>query len=132
MIKVFLSKNLLLKIHPRKIYIQNITKGVSFLGMYIKPYRIIAGKRLKNNFYHTVFEGLADIILFDFVDEKAKRYQISKFCESSNSYFGILKHYNSFQFRKVMFELAMENLRGYLKANDEYSLFTLKRFRSFE
>lgn len=37
--------------HPNKLYIQEVKKGVSFLGMVIYPFGIVAGKRFKQNFY---------------------------------------------------------------------------------
>lgn len=39
------------EVHPKKIYFQHYTKGVAFLGQYIKPYRSYISNRTKNNFY---------------------------------------------------------------------------------
>lgn len=50
-IKVFLETNLLLNIHPKKIYLQHYNKGVAFLGSYIKPNRIYIKNSTKGNFF---------------------------------------------------------------------------------
>ena len=40
-----------LVLHPNKRYIQNVDRGVAFLGMVIYPYRIVPGRRFKESFY---------------------------------------------------------------------------------
>jgi hypothetical protein len=57
----YLKENLNLELHGKKIYLQHFRKGVSFLGVFIKPHRIYAGKRLKGNFYCKIFQ-INDII----------------------------------------------------------------------
>lgn len=52
----YLKENLGLTLHPKKIYLQHFQKGISFLGANVKPYRILAGKRIKGNFYKKIFE----------------------------------------------------------------------------
>ncbi len=48
-IEEFLS-GLGLKLHPRKRYLQEISRGVPFLGAVVYPYRMQPGRRLKRNF----------------------------------------------------------------------------------
>ena len=43
-----------LTIHPKKMYLQHYTKGVLFLGHYIKPYRAYISNRTKANFYKAI------------------------------------------------------------------------------
>jgi hypothetical protein len=45
-----------LELHPNKIYLQHYTKGVAFLGAYIKPNRCYIGNRTKKKFYKVVRE----------------------------------------------------------------------------
>ena len=54
-IELFL-KELGLTLHPKKRYMQNIKKGMSFLGTVIYPGRIVAGRRVKSNFRQAVRE----------------------------------------------------------------------------
>ena len=41
-------------LHPKKLYIQHITKGVKFIGAVIKKNRIYISNRTKGNFYDTL------------------------------------------------------------------------------
>lgn len=101
-IEKYLSKELLLKLHPKKIYLQHFSKGVSFLGTIIKPYRIYINNKTKGNFYKK--------IQF-FKTEKENIYKLKdkrlNFLSSMNSYLGAMKNYNTYKLRKKM---LMKNL----------------------
>ena len=84
----YLKDNLGLNLHPKKIYIQNIEKGVPFLGMMIKPYHIYPGKRIRKNFYEC---------LKDATNAKSG-------IDNINSYLGMIKNYNSYKLRKKYLE----------------------------
>lgn len=84
----YLRKNLGLCLHAKKIYLQDSCHGFSFLGTYIKPYRLYVGQRIKAGFYRHVRQAakgeIADPAFF-------------------NSYLGMMKHYNSYRLRqKIM------------------------------
>ncbi len=92
-----LLNELMLTLHPKKIYLQQYMKGVSFLGTFIKPWRIYIGKKTKQNFYAKVEnwneiakenKGLGDEI------------RTRKFVACANSYLGIMKHYDTSILRK--------------------------------
>ena len=53
-IQEYLSEELALKLHPKKQYLQECSKGVSFIGAVIYPYRLYPGKRLKHNLLHAL------------------------------------------------------------------------------
>jgi retron-type reverse transcriptase len=55
-IREFLSKELRLILHPRKIKLQPADKGFAFLGAYIYPNTALAGRRLARNFKACVFD----------------------------------------------------------------------------
>ncbi|GIV43669.1 MAG: hypothetical protein KatS3mg035_0792 [Bacteroidia bacterium] len=55
-IDVYLKQERGLQLHRKKVYLQHYEKGVPFLGAFILPYRIYAGKRIKTNFYQKVQE----------------------------------------------------------------------------
>lgn len=66
-------------LHPKKVYIQDVRKGVEFLGVIVYPYHTVMGKRFKRNYYRAVLEvgmGYRDI-------------------ESVVSYLGHSKHFNA-------------------------------------
>ena len=93
----FLQKELHLKLHPRKIYLQQHSKGVNFLGVTIKPGRIYTGKRIKGNFYNAI-EHHNQLIK----ERKPTQEEQTAFLCSMNSYLGIMKHYNTYRLRKRM------------------------------
>jgi hypothetical protein len=54
-VRDFLSKELRLTLHPQKIKLQNANKGFAFLGAYIYPHRISAGRRIIRNFKQCLY-----------------------------------------------------------------------------
>lgn len=91
-IRDYLKKELGLTLHPNKIYLQHFTKGVNFLGTYIKSYRIYIGYKTKNNFYAKIGE-------WNKISDKDK---IKKVVAGINSYLGIMKNYDTASLRKKM------------------------------
>ena len=96
-IRDYLISNLKLELHPRKIYLQHFSKGVKYLGVVIKPYRIYIASRTKGNFYKIIQQ---QNMIID--KDKSDRRLQEKFQSSMNSYLGILKHYNTYKLRKKM------------------------------
>lgn len=84
----YLLENLKLKIHPRKIFLQHYSKGVLFVGAYIRPYRSYVNHRIKKNFKHTMHHL------------KTHGGSRTKIRDSINSYLGVMSHYRSFKLRK--------------------------------
>ena len=103
--------------HPRKFYLQHYKKGVQFLGVYIKPYRIYIGKRSKSNFYNKIeyWNGLNG-------NENCKIDNESKFLLRAqvNSYLGLMKHYNTYKLRrKYIGLLNMSAKNSFFTCNEE-------------
>lgn len=108
-INSYLKDNLNLELHPKKIYLQEIKKGLPFLGAIIKPNRVYAGKRIIKSFRNKI--KLAS-------EKKLKNPDFF------NSYLGQLKQYNSYNLRKkIMTEpqtiIALKILN--YEVNDDYS-----------
>ena len=53
-IRNYLKEELLLELHPNKIYFQHVRKGVQYLGAVVKPYRINIASQIKGNYYNTI------------------------------------------------------------------------------
>jgi RNA-directed DNA polymerase len=77
-IREFLSNDLRLTLHPRKIKLQPADKGFAFLGMYIYPNRVVAGRRIAGNFKNRLFNPDSDS------GKQSVRVQ---------SYLGLLSHF---------------------------------------
>jgi len=77
-IRDFMQHRLRLTLHPKKIKLQRASKGFAFLGAYIYPKSVVAGKRIVNNFRQCVFNP---------VSNSEKQNHIV------NSYLGLLTHF---------------------------------------
>jgi retron-type reverse transcriptase len=113
-IRRYLQENSGLTLHPKKFYLQHYTKGVAFLGAYIKPHRIYVANRTKNNFCRAVKIG-------------AKNLSPLQMRATLNSYLGIMQHYKTYNIRrKVLLDKSYEFFRyGYLTGN--LNKFVLKK-----
>ena len=93
-IKTFLKEKLALTLHPKKIYIQHFSKGVKFLGGYIKPYVKYVDKRTKGNFYRLIRK-----INSEFLENKENKEYLLNIRSSINSYLGTMIHFSSYKLR---------------------------------
>ncbi len=122
-INSYLKDNLLLTLHPQKIYLQHYSKGVQYLGAAIKPHRIYIANRTKGNFY-TAIEKQNKIAR----DHKSTKAEQAAFQSSMNSYLGIMKHYKTYKIRKGM---IFKNLSGwwwnYVYLSGGFEKFVLKQ-----
>jgi hypothetical protein len=99
-IEVFLRNELGLTLHPNKFYLQHAGHGVPFLGMVIKPGRIVAGPRIKGNFYEAMQR-------WNRLIRSGKPGPDDKiaFLQCMNSYLGLLKPHKTYRLRrKVLFK----------------------------
>jgi hypothetical protein len=92
-IKEYLKDSLGIKVHPRKIYLQPLSRGVPFLGVVIKPYRIYLARRTVVNFKAAMARG-----------EKYYRENPERLVQVLNSYLGLTMHHNTFNLRKRVVE----------------------------
>jgi len=122
LMREYLSETLGLTIHPRKMYLQHYTKGLSFLGAIIKPGRVYAGKRIVGNLRSGVQTKNQKI---DLVLDKSE--QIMQTIELVNSYLGLIKSYRSYRIRKKVVCAIHPTILSEVVITKRYSL--LKRRR---
>jgi len=109
-IRNYLHKELMLTLHPKKIYLQHFSKGVQFLGAIIKPYRNYVSSRTKSNFYIAVKNW--NTILQN--EETMSEIQKQDFLSTINSYLGIMNHYKTNNLKnKIMFEKMDKKVWNY-------------------
>ena len=96
-ISKFLKTELHLKLHPKKIYLQHYSKGVSYIGGFIKPNRIYVSKRTKGNFYEAIHKQNK---LIENTTNPSKAEKLL-FLSTMNSYLGILRHFKSYKLCKL-------------------------------
>lgn len=87
----FLFAKLRLTLHPDKVYLQEVKKGVKFTGAVIKPGRVYAG--------NATVQHLFDVINDWNSTENPSKEQTEKFVIQINSLFGHLVHRNSYGIR---------------------------------
>ena len=96
-ISKFLKTELHLKLHPKKIYLQHYSKGVNYIGGFIKPNRIYVSKRTKGNFYEAIHKQNK---LIENTTNPSKAEKLL-FLSTMNSYLGILRHFKSYKLCKL-------------------------------
>ena len=94
-----------MEIHPKKIYFQHYTKGIHFLGRFIKPYRSYVSSRTKNNFLQMIKRMENDLEKgYDYLLENML---LSYYLSCFNSYMGFFTKANSYTLiKKVVYNLS--------------------------
>lgn len=117
--KHFLMSVLKLKLHPDKTYIQTYDKGVKFTGSVIKGKRRYIGNQTVAGMHNKI----------ELYNQNISKEYVDKFVSTLNSYFGFLKHYETFaiKYRMIMkinrnwlnyidiVNLSKAQIRGYIK-----------------
>ena len=107
-------------LHPRKIEMQSVYKGITFTGMVVKRDRIYASNRMVSNFeqlihyMNTLSEGFSIEMLQHYV------------C-SINSYLGLMRHCNSYDIRKRIMLKMDRRFYRFLYINGRYECVRIKQ-----
>jgi RNA-directed DNA polymerase len=116
----FLKKELHLKLHPKKIYLQHYSKGISYIGGFIKPNRNYVSKRTKGNFYDAIH--YQNKLLEHTINPNNAEKQL--FLSSMNSYLGILGHFKSHKLCKYyILEKLSKNWFIHFSVNNNFTKF---------
>lgn len=93
MLSNYLKEELGLTLHPYKIHLQHFSKGISFLGAYIMPYRRMPRRRVISKFKSSSFAISKQCAQSDISTEK-------KHLATLNSYLGYMQHMKSYNLVK--------------------------------
>jgi len=98
----WLEDNLHVHLHTDKVYIQHSTKGVNFVGSYIKPHRIYTINRTVGAFWQKIIES--ELLLKNAIKTKnsSKLHEFAHCVNGINSYMGFLVHSNSYAIRRKL------------------------------
>jgi hypothetical protein len=88
----YLRDNLMLRLHPKKIYLQHFRHGVVFLGRFILPYRIYLKNNIKGNIYKKIEQWLV-ISGAGKISKQQKMKAVSRYF----SYGGMLKNCSAYK-----------------------------------
>jgi retron-type reverse transcriptase len=112
-ISKYLHDNYELTVHPNKTYLQEVDKGVAFLGAYLKPHRRYITRRVKSSILKRAFE-------WQKCDTKVSEEMIELQLATLNSYFGYTAQFKTYKFRKKIWTLCNKN-DLYFICNDSIS-----------
>lgn len=104
-IREYLKDELGLKLHPKKLYLQEVRKGFKFVGSVIKKDRVYAGKR-------TVSNTIELILHYNKLDNKESHLEMLQ--QRYNSYMGFLIHRKSYAIRWKLWNLLSEEYKQYV------------------
>ena len=101
-------------LHPKKIELQSVYKGIKFTGMVVKRDRIYASNRMVSNFKQLVHH--MNTLPDNYTIEDLQHYVCS-----INSYLGLMKHCDSYDIRKnIMLEMDLRFYKHlYIKGHYE-------------
>ncbi len=121
-VRSFLKNQLNLTLHPKKIYLQPVDNGVSFLGTFIRPGFTQSSRRVKNNFVQALKKASEDV-----KKEKPCSEKIKEIFASINSYLGILGHYKNYRFtRRQIQRNFSDNLKKHFKVPEKLNKICFK------
>jgi hypothetical protein len=113
-INAYLQEHLGLTLHPKKIYLQEISKGVTFLGAVVKPYRRYMVNRTRNHFS----ELLVSLNAYIRKHPKPSKTFLLYMQSAMNSYLGYMTHYKCYKMKMKLLPQMGEVLKlGYLTHN---------------
>jgi len=124
-----LYTTLALTLHPKKIYLQHISKGVAFLGTYIKPYCTYIGNRTKQHAYDMITYWNSMI----HHRPRIEKHEIDTFISSINAYLGMMKHHDTFHLRKhFLTHVLSPHFLRYVSYAPDYGKVVMKKSIYFE
>ena len=89
-------------LHPNKIYIQNIDKGLSFIGSILKPNCIFIGKRTYDKFKKAVYYYRDYFLWLKENNREPTQDYLQHFVTCMNSYIGFMRYKKTFNIRKKL------------------------------
>jgi hypothetical protein len=121
-IRNFLANELALELHPKKIYLQHFSHGVSYLGAVIKPNRVYVGKRTKGNFYDAIMRHNAVV-----AGRVPSIAECEAFRASVNSYLGVMGPFDTRRLRRSMVSKNIKGWWRYAFVNGSFTRMSLNR-----
>ena len=122
----FLRRELKLELHPNKQIIQDINKGINFVGFITKPSHILIRRRIVKSLKGKLWN------LNKYSGELSKK-QIKNILSVVNSYYGHFKHAQTFSLREKLWQEDFNILQKYLEPVDKkISYFKIKNAESLQ
>lgn len=101
-------------LHPNKVYIQNINKGITFIGSMMKPHCIFVGKRTYKKFKQTIYKYKNEFKEMNKKNIRPTKEYLLHFVTCVNSYLGFMRHRKTFNLRKrILLDKDMDAIYEY-------------------
>ena len=113
----FLEKNLKVKLHPNKVYIQPVKRGFKFIGSVIKNGRVYVGNRTVGN---------AINLIQAYNRRPIESFPIEEFVQRYNSYMGFMVHKKSYRIRLKLWTMVSNNLKQFVYMNKDTKVMKIK------
>lgn len=123
---IFLKDKLNLEMHHDKVYIQDVTKGVAFVGSVIKMQRLYLSNRTVGGFVNTLRhlqEVLESVRNYDLWNA----YELEHYLSSINSYFGFMKGKSTYAIKRRIIKEHCPSFFEYFYVKGNFVSVKLKR-----
>ena len=117
------------KLHDKKYYIQEVKKGVKFIGYVVKPGRIYIGNTTRANLHEIIYRMNCFINETQNLSEEELISCLKHFESQWNSYIGFMIHANSYNLRKQSWDELDPGWRQYFTRNPKFNVRLRKRYR---
>lgn len=117
----FLTKELNIKLHPDKIYIQNVSKGVKFVGSQLKHDRKYVANRTVAHFYQSIMKYNA------FARRRKCEDHLEEFRASMNSYLGFFKDGNNYATKRRLLKKLNKQWYKYMYFHGDFEKVVIKQ-----
>lgn len=111
-INKFLQEKLKLKLHSKKQVLQNIDKGINFVGYVVRPNYTLVRRRAVKNLKEKLWN-------FNQNFEKLEKPEIKNILSVVNSYYGQFKRADGFGLRRKTWQKNFNKLQTVLKPIDK-------------
>ena len=105
--------------HPQKQFLQNVDKGIDFVGFAARPSHILMRKRIIKNLKEKLWQFNQR--------QKISQENIKQMLSAVNSYYGQFKHAKTFALREKLWKDNFGKLRNFFQPVDaNFSYFQIK------
>lgn len=116
-------KQLGLRMHPKKHYLQHYSKGVSFIGGHIMPGRIYVSKRSVG----FAFDAIANWNQIALTNPDKMEENVERFVSVVNSYLGHFCHYKAYNLRRKLVSCIDESWWQMIEVTGDFCKVSSKR-----
>lgn len=126
-IKELLKHNYNLTLNTKKLQLQKVSHGISFLGKIIKPYTIYVNNEVIENFKSKLNKWCYFAHLHNKYNIKIPFENVFEFTQSMNSYLGLFKRYYSYNIiSNILSHSLIHEWNDYISINSKLTKFSIK------